>query len=129
MEIVVKLRGYVEGVAEAPLVVVKHRISFYGEVHEGKLVDGRALANRILVAEGTRGSTVAPYIIYGLSKKGQAPKAIVVSKIEPMLVAGCVMASIPLAGGLPRNIIDKLRDGCKGKLVVEPPSAQMIITC
>lgn len=129
MRLVLSLRGYVEGEAEGELVVVNQRISFYGEVRDGKLVDGRSIAGKILVALGTRGSTVAPYILYGLSKRGLAPRAIIVSSIEPMLVAGCVLSSIPLAGGIPSETIKQIHDGCQGKLVVKPPAAEAIIEC
>ena len=124
-----KLRGHIGGEARAPVVVVKQRISFYGEVREGRLVDGRVIAGRILVAKGTRGSTVAPYILYGLKKRGLAPLGIVVSKVEPMIVAGCVMSSIPLASGIPVDTLEELRDGCEAVLVVNPPQGELVIRC
>ncbi|BEP18099.1 hypothetical protein PYJP_14510 [Pyrofollis japonicus] len=130
-KIILRLKGHVRGAARAPLLVVNKRISFYGEVDKDKglLLDGRSVANRILITKGTRGSTVAPYIIYGLKKKGLAPAAIVVSSIEPMIVAGCVMSSIPLASGFPEKYFEKVSDECMGELRVEPPEAFLLITC
>ncbi|ALL00552.1 putative aconitase subunit 2 [Pyrodictium delaneyi] len=126
-----ELRGIVEGRAIGETVVVKNRLSFYGEVdpEKGTLVDGRSIAGKILVMEGGRGSTVGPYILYALSRRGLAPSAIVVVEAEPILVAGAVMASVPLVAGLPRDLLHKLHDGCRVELESVPPKAVLAIEC
>ncbi|MCE4619574.1 MAG: DUF126 domain-containing protein, partial [Desulfurococcales archaeon] len=44
-----------------------------------------------------RGSTVGSYTIYGLKYYGKAPTAIIVENdADPILVAGAVLAGIPL---------------------------------
>ncbi len=128
---ILKLRGIVEGRTEAKLLVYNKPLSFYGEVDKntGRLIDGRQLVNRILVLKQTRGSTVAPYIIYGLAKKQKAPQAIVVTKAEPMLIVGAVLAQIPLAEGIPPGILEKLHDNCYAKITINPPSSFMKIEC
>lgn len=130
---VVKLRGLVEGAAEAPLLVYKGRLSFYGEVdpRTGEITGtDYTMAGRILLALGTRGSTVGSYIVYALAENRVAPAAIVVSKAEPILVAGAVMASIPLADGLPEGLLEELpAEGCHGRLESRPPEAVLEISC
>ncbi len=123
------LRGLVEGEAKARLIVVRGPLSFYGEVdvEECRLYDGRMLRGRILVIRESRGSTVAPYIMYQLKKKGCAPTGIVAVKAEPMLVAGAVLAEIPLAESLPEKMLETLRDDMKALLRVDPPKAWLEI--
>jgi predicted aconitase with swiveling domain len=126
------LRGLVEGVGEGPLLVRLTPISFYGEVDPstGTLYGGDSIAGHLLVVPGSRGSTVGPYILYALSKRGLAPSGIVVLKAEPLLVAGAVLAEIPLAEGLPKNALSELASrACHGRLVSRPPRAVFEVTC
>ena len=93
-----KGRVLVEGNAAGEAVVVE-ALSFYGEVDPktGALNDGRSIAGKVLVIGRPRGSTVGSYTIYGLRYYGKAPRAIIVeSDADPILVAGAVLAGIPL---------------------------------
>ncbi|MET1127994.1 MAG: DUF126 domain-containing protein [Thermoproteota archaeon] len=125
------LRGHVDGEAEGELVVIQGRLSFYGEVDRetGCLNDGRCLEGKILVAEGSRGSTVGSYIIYGLARRGKGPSGIVVAQPDPILVAGAVMGAVPLASGLPKDALRELRDGCRASLAVRSPKAILRVKC
>lgn len=60
------------------------------------VIYGRQISGKILVAPYFRGSTVGPYILFALHKKGMAPKLIIVERIDPMLVTGCILSNIPL---------------------------------
>ncbi len=92
MELELRGRCLNPGEAEARLHVMPGSVSFYGELEEG--FDEPV----ILLVESTRGSTVAPYVIYRLARRGRAPRAVAIwSRAEPMIVAGCVLAGIPLA--------------------------------
>ena len=96
----IELRGRClnPGHAKAKLYTIPHPVSFYGELEKG------FRENIVLLIESSRGSTVAPYVIYRLAKRGKAPMAILVwSTAEPMIVAGCVLAGIPLADRLGVN--------------------------
>ena len=123
------IKGLVEGVARGSLLIVRGRISFYGEVDVERcsLLDGRLLAGRILVFKGSRGSTVGPYILYSLARRGCAPRGLVVCEAEPMLVAGAVLADIPLATNLPCEILETLRDDYQAELEVNPPNAKLVV--
>ncbi len=59
-------------------------------------IKGQKITEKILVAPYFRGSTVGSYVLFALAKYGTAPKAIIVGRIDPMLVAGCVLGNIPL---------------------------------
>ncbi len=133
METNIRLRGLVEGEARGPLLVRPEPISFYGEVdpETGALYGtGASVAGKILVTKGSRGSTVGPYILYALAKNGKKPLGIVVTKAEPLLVAGAVMAEIPLAEGLPESLLAQLAgQNCTAVLRVEPPEATLMVKC
>jgi len=93
-----KARSLVEGNVCGEAIVVDS-LSFFGEVdpEKGVLRDGRSIAGKILVIGRVRGSTVGAYVIYGLRYYGRAPKAIVVrGDADPIVVAGAVLARIPL---------------------------------
>ncbi|GEM_PF-1828423 len=128
-----ELRGLVEGTASGELLVLRSPLSFYGEVdpETGRIHGvGDSLAGRLLVIPSTRGSTVGPYVLYALSRKGLAPCGIVVSEAEPLLVAGAVLAEIPLAAGIDKATIDMLAEQeCSGSLVSEPPKAVLDLAC
>ncbi len=81
------------------VLVIDRYISFYGEVDVENSVYKPLnihIANKVLVFKGSRGSTVGSYVIYGLSKRGGAPIAMIVKNLDPVLVSGCVLTDIPL---------------------------------
>ena len=116
-------RALVEGKAkvEGAVVKVSHPLSFLGEVDpkEGKLYDGREIKDKVLVIKGVRGSTVGSYVIYALRYYNKAPSAILIEgEADPIVVAGCVMADVPLAdrfGELPLKDGDKVAVEFEGK--------------
>jgi len=92
------VRVLVPGEGCAPAVTVDS-LSFYGEVdpETGRLRDGRSVAGKALYIGRVRGSTVGAYVIYGLKYHGVAPAAIIVGgRADPIVVAGAVLAGVPL---------------------------------
>ncbi|HIC98823.1 MAG TPA: DUF126 domain-containing protein [Pyrodictiaceae archaeon] len=132
---VVSGRTIVEGEATAKLLVIKEPISFYGEVDAstGVYRDGRSMRNRIVIAPGVRGSTVGAYIIYAMKKCGVAPKALVLGNIDPVVVVGCVLTSIPLIivdSVKLKHILESISDECIGEVkALSMSSATLKIVC
>ena len=126
-----KGRALVPGYASGRAVVVDY-INFYGDVdlEKASLLDGRSLKGAVIVARASRGSTVGSYVIYALAKKHGSPKAIVMEEAEPIIVAGCVLAGIPLVSGIPWSTLSKIRDGsvvfvyADGTVEVRPGASQ-----
>ncbi|MEM0197004.1 MAG: DUF126 domain-containing protein, partial [Sulfolobales archaeon] len=48
----------------------------------GRLKNTFTIKNRIVAVKGFTGSTVGPYIIYSLKKRGLAPKALIVEQVD-----------------------------------------------
>lgn len=94
-------------------------ISFLGDVDRetGVIISpenqlrGMSIANRILIVERTRGSTVGIYVLYALAKRGRAPKAIVVSRPDPVIIAGSILSNVTYVYGVSREVIEKVRCG------------------
>ncbi len=88
-------------------------ISFYGDVDPttGRLRDGREVKDKVIVALRPRGSTVGSYIMYALRVNGAAPAGIVMSRVDPIIVAGAVLAEVPLVAFIDENQLRGVRDG------------------
>lgn len=84
-------------------------LSFLGDVdrERGVLVSdetgcrGAEIKGRVLFVRKFRGSTVGPYVLYSLCKRGLAPKAIVMCKPDTAVMAGVVLCRISALVGLP----------------------------
>jgi len=128
-------RTIVEGKATAKLFIAKEPISFYGEVDPstGVYRDGRSMRNRIVIAPGVRGSTVGAYTIYAMKKYGVAPKALILGNIDPVVIAGCVLTSIPLItvdSVKLKYVLEHASDECIGEIKASSTSlASIKIVC
>jgi predicted aconitase with swiveling domain len=102
--IVLKGRGIVEGACKAKALVSSKPISFLGGVDpaDGKIVDkthdlcGECIKGKVLCFPHGSGSTVGSYVLYSLSKKKLAPRAIVNQTADPVVVVGAIIADIPM---------------------------------
>jgi hypothetical protein len=91
------------GEAEGTALVSKEPIGFYGGVdyrtgifiEKGHELEGKSVKGTVLVFPRGKGSTVGPYVIYGLKKNGVAPAAIVNSETETIVATGAILAGIP----------------------------------
>ena len=66
-----------------------------GEVLEGD-IKGQFVKDKILVFPTGKGSTVGSYVLYQLKKNNVAPKAIINSEAEPIVVVGAIISEIPM---------------------------------
>ncbi|MCD6324058.1 MAG: DUF126 domain-containing protein [Desulfurococcales archaeon] len=80
------------------VMVIDHGISFLGDVDVEKgLIEGKyRVSGKLLMFPHAVGSTVGSYVIYGLRAKGNAPKAIITGKEDPVTIIGCIISGIPL---------------------------------
>ena len=113
---VFKCRPIVEGLVEGKALVINKPVSFFGDVDpiSGviKLNGGNEIIkDRILIFPHGKGSTVGSYIIYGLKKYGNKPKAIVNVVADPVIVIGCVLADIPLVDKVSEGIFKYVKTG------------------
>ena len=98
-----KGRAISPGRVKGQAIVSPVPLSFYGGVdpktgvvtERGHPLEGRCVAGRVLVFPRGKGSTVGSYVIYGLSKNGVAPCAVVNHETEIIVAAGVILAGIP----------------------------------
>ena len=117
----VKIKGHflVAGRVMAKALVTSEPVSFLGGVDPatGRVIEknheleGRSLRGKIFVFPMGKGSTVGSYTIYSMAKNGVAPAAIINTRTEPIIAAGCVLAGIPLVDRLERDPIKAIRNG------------------
>lgn len=102
MTILLKGRIIWEGRVEGEALSTSQPISFYGGVdpetgriiERGHELEGKLIADKILVFPHGKGSTVGSYILLRLKRKGLAPKAIINSRCEPIIAVGVILAEI-----------------------------------
>lgn len=97
-----------KGYARGELLYTSQPVSFLGGIdpETGDIIDkkhelyGKNVAGKIFVFPHGKGSTVGSYVIYNLKLKNKAPLAIINEKMEPIVVAGVIMARIPAIDGI-----------------------------
>lgn len=104
------------GKAKGIAIVSKEPIGFYGGINiktgivieKGHPLEGKSIKGKILVFPCGKGSTVGSYVIYGLTKNGVAPKAIINKETETIVATGVILAGIPCVDHIE---IEKIKDG------------------
>ena len=102
------------GKVEAEAIVSREPIGFYGGIdantgeviEKGHQLEGESVTGKVLVFPCGKGSTVGSYVIYGLSKNGVAPAAIVNQETETIVATGAILAGIPCVDGIEIESID-----------------------
>ncbi|MEM1515305.1 MAG: DUF126 domain-containing protein [Candidatus Bathyarchaeia archaeon] len=97
-------RPIVPGRARGYALVSSKPLSFLGGVdpktgviiERGHDLYGIEIKDKILCLPQSCGSTVGSYVLYAMAKNGVAPKAIVISSSDPVVVVGAVIANIPM---------------------------------
>ncbi len=101
------------------VLITKSKISFLGDVdlNTGRIVGadldirGKSVSSKIFIFQEGRGSTVGSNIIYGLSKRGLAPKLIVTRRADLITVSGAVFGEVPMISNIDERIFDFLKNG------------------
>lgn len=113
MTMVLEGRIIWRGRAEGEALSTSQPISFYGGVdpetgriiERGHELEGKLIADRILVFPHGKGSTVGSYILLRLKRRGLAPKAIINLRCEPIIAVGAIIAEIPCVDQVDVSII------------------------
>ena len=100
-------------------LVTHSKISFLGDVdlNTGLIVakdldiQGHNLKDKILVFPEGRGSTVGSNVLYGLARKGLAPKLIAVHHAEPITISGAIYGCIPMVTDIPLQLLERFKTG------------------
>ena len=101
---IIRCRKISSGRAEGLTLFSPVPISFFGTIdpetstviEKNHPLYGERIAGKILIYPTGRGSTVGSYVLYGLSRRGLSPKAIIMRDAEPIVAVGAIMSDIPL---------------------------------
>ena len=129
-------RSICAGVAEGEALVTKQGISFWGGVDPdagiitevGHELCGERMAGKILVLPGLKGSAGGLWIIIRLAMSNKGPRAIIVPRVDTILVGAVIMGGIPTIDSLPDDVFQMLKggdmlkvDGTRGSLELIKP--------
>ncbi len=100
-------------------IVKVDTLSFLGDVSPEKCViighdtgaKGMTLKNAVLVIRKPRGSTVGAYIVYAIKKHGCNLRAIILEKLDPVIVAGAIISEIPIVFDVEKEFFDAVSTG------------------
>lgn len=113
------IRPIVEGKVTGPVLFSPSPISFLGDIDSetGKIIDsespiyGKSIKDTIFVFPRGRGSTVGSYIIYGLKINNVSPLALVAEEAETIVIAGAILADIPLVDLPDKDLFSMVETG------------------
>ena len=131
--IISNCRRIVGGTGEGKTLVTMQPINFLAMVNAktGTITDplhelhGKSLKGSVLILPFAIGSSVGAYAIYSMKEYGNAPSAVVCSKVDITTASGCALADIPvvdLPDGTPISI---LKQGLKAR--VEADARRIVV--
>ena len=90
----------VPGAAHGPVTMLSAPLSFYGgyDIQSGNIADathpqrGVSLAGRIMAMRAARGSSSSASALVEAARVGKAPAAIILGRLDPILVIGGLVA-------------------------------------
>ncbi len=126
-------RGIARGTGTGELLVSPAPISFLSGVdpetgtvvEKGHPLCGERIAGKVLAFPYGKGSTVGSYILYALSRNGNAPAAIINEEAEAIIATGAIIGGIPMIDriGMPvsrlKNGVSVTVDGEAGTLLYD----------
>ena len=116
--LLVKGRGISRGRGKGRLLISPAPISFLSGVdpktgtivEKGHPLEGKSIAGKVLAFPYGKGSTVGSYVLYALSRNGNAPAALVNAEAEAIIATGAIIGNIPM---IDRTVIPigRMQDG------------------
>lgn len=127
----IALRSMAKMTTEGEALVTTMPITFLGFVdadtgkivEEGHELDGQSIKGKIFVFPRGIGSTVAPYVLINLARKGNAPLAIINRESDQATVAGASMTRIPLVYRLNQDPTRVIKSGDRVRITIDKGKA------
>jgi hypothetical protein len=116
-DIILKGHKVSKGKAQGEALVSQSPISFMGGVdpetgliiEKGHELEGKCIADKILIFPTGKGSTAGSYQLYELACFKKAPKAIINLRADPIVTVGAIMSNIPLVDKLDKNPLEIIK--------------------
>jgi predicted aconitase with swiveling domain len=131
--IISNCRRIVGGTGEGKTLVTMQPINFLAMVNAktGTITDSlhelhdKSLKGSVLIIPYAIGSSVGAYAIYSLKEYGNAPSAVVCSKVDITTASGCALAEIPVVDLPDGKPISILKQGLKAR--VEADARRIVV--
>ena len=115
------------GQAEAEAIVLDVPFAFTGDFDPGTGVltikghplEGKKIANKILVIPFGKGAVNAATVLYSAHKKGSAPVGIICDKADPITLECAMTVGIPIIDSFDSNPVDVIQTGDYVKITGE----------
>lgn len=119
------------GEIRGKVLITRSKISFLGDIDldTGKVVGtdlgikGESISSKILIFQEGRGSTAGSNVIYGLSRRGLAPKLIATRRAELITISGAIFGEVPMISNIDEKIFDFLDNGNEAKAYIKDNTA------
>ena len=119
------------GEIRGKVLITRSKISFLGDIDldTGKVVGtdldikGEIISSKILIFQEGRGSTAGSNVIYGLSRRGLAPKLIATRRAELITISGAIFGGVPMISNIDEKIFDFLDNGNEAKAYIKDNTA------
>ena len=119
------------GEIRGKVLITRSKISFLGDIDldTGKVVGtdldikGESISSKILIFQEGRGSTAGSNVIYGLSRRGLAPKLIATRRAELITISGAIFGGVPMISNIDEKIFDFLDNGNEAKAYIKDNTA------
>lgn len=109
------------------LLITQCRVSFLGDIdlQTGNVVGsdldirGMNISNKVFVFPEGRGSTVGSNVLFGLSKRGLAPRLLATCKPELITISGAIFGCIPMISNIDEKIFVELKSGTRVRVRIQ----------
>jgi len=113
------------------LLITQCRVSFLGDIdlQTGNVVGsdldirGMNISNKVFVFPEGRGSTVGSNVLFGLSKRGLAPRLLATCKPELITISGAIFGCIPMISNIDEKIFVELKSGTRVRVRIQKGKA------
>jgi uncharacterized protein len=131
---VLRAKGISPGRSTGPALVWRERLALRGfaDLEEGTFtggmgeLEGVSFAGTVLVFPSSKGSTLWSITLDLACRFGNAPAAMINSKLDPFVALGCVLEGIPLVQVEDTSIFDEVKNG--DVLTVDADRGEVSIT-
>ena len=138
---VIAARCLVEGEAEGALALWSAPLSFWGgfDAASGRVIDrthpafGADVGGRVLAMPSGRGSSSASSVLAEAIRRGTAPAAIILARVDPILVVGALVAHRLYGKACPIVVCGAadfagLADGVRARVIARGDSCAIMVS-
>ncbi len=89
---------------------------------------GQSYVGRILVLDAAKGGVATAWMLHEMAARGIAPAALVLNRVNPIMVQGAALAGFTLLSGFATDITRAVPDGAEVEvdLLADPPVLRLL---